>query len=202
MNKTIIVFNKRARFMAENEMLIKKFEILNQILSDARNSYEIWWGYLRTKNNSKYLVKFLKYKVFFESIGNSSITSLVINSFKLYDTGRNSYSIPHLINDINKKRLLSITDNENIREKKRKAIIIWKKVEQLRHKLFAHRDKNLTVAEIYNIAHITPNHFRDLIQYTLEILNYIAPVLHKNKIRFRREARKCLVKLLRILMEA
>ncbi len=202
MNKTIIVFNERARFKAENEMLINNFEILNRILFDARNFYEIWFGYLRTKSKSKYFITFLKYKDFFETIGYSCITSLTIDLFKLYDSGQESYSILHLINDINERSLLSSTDKRNIRIKKKQAIIIWGKVKELRHKLFAHRDKNLTLKEIYAIANITPNDFRDLTQYTLEILNYIAPVLHKNKIRFRREVRNDAVNLLRILMEA
>lgn len=201
MTESIIVFTERARFKAENKVLIEHFQTLNQILFDTRNFYELWWTYLKLKSKKAYFPKFLQYKEFFETVGGACINGLVVNLFKLYDESKESYSIRHLINDLKENHILDSLDKDFIRINKKKSEKIWKKVKVLRHKLFAHRHRDLTIEEIYDIAKITPNNFRSMIDYTLKILNHIAPVLHESKKEFYKDARRDFFKLFRKLIE-
>ncbi len=48
---------------------------------------------------------------------------------------------------------------------------IWQKVRTLRHKLFAHRDRNLNYDKVLKSVAITGNELRDLTDQFLELLN-------------------------------
>jgi len=194
-----IVFNKTAKIRAENEEIIVRFSNLCEILFDARNSYELWWVYLKEKGRKENFQVFLEYVAVFETMGYSSISNLIVNLYKLYDKQKSVYSILDLLKDIEKRNLLSKAEKKIVDKNLDFSLDVWAKVLKLRHNLFAHRNKDLTVKQIYDRAGVTPNNLRDMTKHTLELLNCIAPKLCESKRKFHRGVIKDFLRLLKKL---
>ncbi len=168
--KTVFV-RKGQNHSPQKERLIGDLKELFSIIEDAHYSYEIWWILISRDGRKKYLRAMLRYKEFFEPIARSTLTSMVIALFKLYEHKNNRLSLDIALKEAHSLRLIDSKLNKKLKRKIIEASTIWKKICILRHNLLAHRHHTLTKNEIYKLAKITPNQIKQLINLSLKIFN-------------------------------
>jgi len=168
--KTVFL-RKGQSYSPEKETLANDLKELFSIIEDAHYSYEIWWILINRDGRKKYFRAMLHYKEFFEPVARSTLTSMAVALFKLYEYKNNRLSFNKVLKEVQELKLIDNKLNKKLKRKIKEANAIWKKICILRHNLLAHRHYKLTKTEIYKIAEITPNQIKRLIELSLKIFN-------------------------------
>lgn len=163
-------------YSQEQEDIINNLKDILLIIEDAHYSYEIWWILVSKDGRNKYFSKMLHYKEFFVPTARAHLASIVVNLYKLYETRDDTLSIPKIIKEAEKIKLL---DSKQIAGEFKKAKELWIKICTLRNKYIAHKNYQLTKGAIYKEAKITPNQIKELIDISLIIFNKLWVCLGK-----------------------
>ena len=91
--------------------------------------------------------------------------------YKLGDPRGDSASVKTFLAEAKNEPSFSPTVIASAELKLKKLDSIWQKVRTLRHKLFAHRDRNLNYDKVLKSVDITGNELRGLTEQFLELLN-------------------------------
>jgi hypothetical protein len=174
----------KAMSMTENESFDKHLEELLQTVKAARANFDIWWVYKNDQDRNKYVETLNNYLMFFRVSIHAHWVAMLMALYKLYDLRKDSIGIQDLISEAKQTPNFPQDIYESIAVNLRLALPLWEKVRVLRHKLFAHRDKNLNYDEIFKSANITADTLRSLTEHSLDILNLISYWRHKDTYRF------------------
>jgi len=172
-------------------------------LFDARRGYEAWLVCVGQEYQKKYPRFYSQHKNFLKYSGTAYFSNMIVNLYKLYDSRSDNegkpLSIPILINDAKKSGLVSNDNLEKIKNKKKKAEEVWKKVKILRNNLIAHRCRSLTSNFIYRCAKIRLYELEQATDLNLWILNTICSGLGFKKRYFDVQFFKDMIRILDVL---
>ncbi|MDP8263852.1 MAG: hypothetical protein P9M12_00030 [Candidatus Aceula lacicola] len=200
MTKISIVFEGREKVSSEKKKFIADMKELYQILFDARCSYEAWWICVAGEHRKKYWLLYFCYRDFFHYSAYSYLANMIVSLYKLYDsTQENSLSILNFINIGARSNLISRDSLKELRESKKEALKIWKKIKVIRNSLIAHQCNRMTRSGIYKLAKITPNQMKELTNLSLLILNKISVSLGQKKRFFDGLITEDMIKILTLL---
>lgn len=172
-NIRVIFKRKGEKQVLEKREFLKNLDELFNMAFEAHSNYEIWWIYVNEIDRAKYLHVLIRYKEFFETMGNANITTIVIALYKLFDKHPKTLNINKIIEDAEKHKFIDSASKTTLNGLINKAKPLWKKITILRSNLYAHRREMLTVKQIYKIAQITPNEIKELMELGLQILNFM-----------------------------
>ncbi len=146
-------------------------EELLQTVLEARANFDIWWIYANNETCSQYGDVFDTYSEFFRISRQAHFVTSVIALYRLYDKRSDVLSIPALLEEGKNDQRFSLSVLDEANRRFRKALPIWENLSHLRHKLFAHRDKNVDHYSIFGAVSLTPEDIRSLTDDSLDLLN-------------------------------
>ncbi len=146
-------------------------EVIN-IINTAYFNYKIWWIFVGP-DRPKYVDVLNRYLLYFSPSIQSYFMTLIISLYKLYDKTKHTKNIKYIFNYLENNELLSNEEFSSIKDRYKKALIIWKKIKILRDNYFAHLNIEAYPHKIFSEAKITPNEFIELITLSIEIVNII-----------------------------
>ncbi len=152
------------------------FELQSTVIT-ASSNYEIWWVYIGGETRRLYIDDMNDYVDFFRSSIHAHFVATVIALYRLYESRNDTYNIPRFLYHCREKKLLDDTVIKNFEIEVRSVKPIWKKVNILRNKAFAHRTQELSLDDVFSEAGITPNQIRDLIENSKFFLNKLSTEL-------------------------
>jgi hypothetical protein len=157
-------------------------EELLQTVKAARANYDIWWAY--KKDRPKYVDVLNEYLEFFRVSIHAHFVAMLMALYKLYDKRSDSIGVDALIEEALADAEFTKDDSEKIARYLDLAKPISEKVKVLRHKLFAHRDRKFDYDDTFSAVQIKYDDFRDLTEYTINILNIVLYSRKKTTWRF------------------
>lgn len=136
-------------------------------------NYEIWWVLRGQEARPKYVDVMNKYLGYFHVAIAAHFAAMLLALYRLYEKRRGTHNIPSFIDRVEKVGALSKADADVARAKYAAIKPLWVKVSILRNNAYGHRTDEMTVEQVFQLAGITPFEFRDLIEKTKELLNYV-----------------------------
>lgn len=165
----------------------------------ASLNYDIWWLYKSKAGRSAYGETMNRYLGFFDTSIHAHFVALLVALYPLYETRRETFSIPRLLKTLAASKTMSATVLSDVTRLCAEAKPIWLKVGVLRNNAFAHRSDSLTVEQVFAKAKATPDELKLLIELTKEILNMITRELNGSTHAFNRGATKAALRVLKDL---
>ncbi|MDE1896595.1 MAG: hypothetical protein KGH91_05945 [Rhodospirillales bacterium] len=149
-----------------------RFRVAGNILILASASFDIWWFY--ECENTRDLPALNEFPTFFRYDSEAHFRNMIVSLCTLYDKARGSIKIETLLEEVQIKAptKVNLIMNTYVSAQPRA-----KKIKKLRDNLFAHRNKQRSVNQIYREAQLTGDDCKILISDTLAWLNMIADAL-------------------------
>ncbi len=156
------------------EELKNQLEELFNMVFAAKANFEIWWIYSNADDRKIYGDALNECWESIRTTKQAHFAALILALHKLYENKPNTINIKSVKEYMVIKNLFGKeikTEIETILtsldEKK-------KKIEILRHNVFAHQSKKLDYNEAFKRAEITPDQIRELIHTTLGVINLLS----------------------------
>lgn len=168
--------------MKNSSKVDRHLEELLQTVKAARANYDIWWAY--KKDRPKYVDVLNEYLEFFRVSIHAHFVAMLMALYKIYDKRSDSIGICALLDEAFADSEFTTEEKEKINTNLALAKPISEKVKTLRHKLFAHRDRKLDYDDTFSSVQITYDDFKNLTDYTMNILNIVLYSRQKTTWRF------------------
>ena len=166
------------------DTLDEQLDELVQSMMTARANYDIWWIYKNDTDRQKYINALNEFPEFFRVGIHAHFVAMIMALYKLYDKRADVISIPTLLTEAAKHSWIPSQLISSITLKIDEIEVIFKKLKTLRHKLFAHRDKNIDYKQLFADVAITYDEIRLFIDHTLCILNKLLYNKRRTNIEF------------------
>ena len=144
------------------------------MLLNAGMSFRIWWVFRNSEDAPQWNETVNEFPAFFAPTVRSHLVTFVISLGNLLDTKKGTISFPNLINLAKRDGRVSPHDLEKAEQQLAKMDPTAKKIQILRHNLFAHLKADADGHDVFNKAGITPNQIKNLILDGLILLNLIS----------------------------
>jgi DNA-directed RNA polymerase subunit F len=149
----------------------ERLDELAQTANRADLHYTIWWIYRHEGPTYKKVMN--EFLGFFRASLGAHFVAMVLELYKLLDSRTDSVSLKSLLEEAGKFSELDAETIDTLKEKVATLGPMREKVALLRHKLFAHRDRELSYDSVLASAAVKPDDFRDLIDRAFDILNEV-----------------------------
>ena len=170
---------------------------LQHTVTTAGLNYEIWWVYKSKDSRPAYIKAMSRYNMFFQTSIHAHFVALLVELYRLYETRKDTYNIPSLLNKLRNQKLLDEDALVSLEETYQEvAKPLWVKVNILRNKAFGHRSKAHTVEEVFQEADVSPLELKELVEVTKKLLNKLTLAWNKSAHAFNLGARKDILRLL------
>ena len=114
--------------------------------------------------NERYSALLAAYPMVFNRIIDACFTTYMVALCRLCDTGKKAWSLPEMAQQMKTSGKLSAQDHKKFMQGYRQTELIRQKIKIIRDKHIAHREKALSIKQIYALAKLKPNEIRDLIE--------------------------------------
>lgn len=155
-------------------------ENLRGTIITAELNHDIWWIYKSKDTRPKFIDIMNSYLSFFQASNHAHFVAMLIALYRLYETRRDTISLPHLLKILDRDHPLSDNALSSVSELMQKAKPIWKKVGIIRSEVFAHSNDERNTEESFKKAGIKYRHFKELIDLSKTIINNITNDLSRN----------------------
>lgn len=119
--------------------------------------------------------------------------------YPLYETRRDTFNIPRLLNILAKENTVSAKALANVTKLYTEAKALWPKVGILRNEAFGHRSNSHTIAQTFKEAGVTPNELKRLVELSKKLLSAITRALDGSIYAFNPGASDATVRVLKDL---
>ncbi len=140
-----------------------------------------------------------RYLGFFDTSLHAHFVALLVALYPLYETRRDTYNIPRLLNILGKEDAIAAEALANADRLYAEAKPLWVKVGVLRNKAFGHRSDSLTIDQIFKEAGVTPNELKRLVDLTKKLLNSVTRALDGSVHAFNLGASEATIRVLKDL---
>lgn len=147
----------------------ERLDELAQTANRADLHCTIWWIYKHER--PAYVGVMNAFLGFFRVSIGAHFAAMVIELYKLLDPRSDSVSLRSLLDEADRDCKLDPKTLASLKQKVAGLDPMWQKVRLLRHKLFAHRDRQLSYDSVLAQAAVTPDEIRDLVERSFEVLN-------------------------------
>lgn len=157
-----------AVFIAKAEEIIEQGKFLYQ-------TYSLWLQIVDPRENKKYAEHIESNNVFFGVISNSLFSSVVSTIANLSDKNRDDvlsiFAVLNEVEQLHPELKGSIISKLEPYEPDIEALI------QIRHKIYAHRDRNICPELVFRAADITPEQIHSCVSILIDVIDEICSVL-------------------------
>jgi len=155
----------------------KYVEEIANIIMAAQLNYEIWWIYKEQNNRNRFVDTLNVYHIFFFNSIHAHFGAMIIALYKLFETRKDTVNIPKLIDLIENEESISAIEIIRFKDEINKIKPSWKKICIIRNNLFAHKTDNFDQDDIFKIANVAPNEFKEIIDKSINLINGITYIL-------------------------
>ena len=148
----------------------EKLELLTQLVLRARAHFDFWWIYEGEPTRPTYTPAMNRFSEFFRFDLHAQLVSLTMYLCQIFETRSDTHNLRGLLEEA-KAAAIPRGTIEAAEEAIDEGEGIRKKLVVLRHKLFAHRDLNLSYEDTFRKASITPDEIRRMSECGLEAVN-------------------------------
>lgn len=173
-------------------------EELLQTANVAELNYRIWWIYKHERPDHVEVLN--RYLGFFRVSIHAHFVATLMALYKLGDPRSDSASVKTLLAEAAGDPTFDPSVLASARAKLGSLEPTWKKVRQLRHKQFAHRDRHLEYEALLAAVDITPDEFRGLIDQFFDLLNEV--LYYRQRTTWPRESSTDTERDTRLMLEA
>ena len=146
---------------------------LRDTIIAAEHNHDIWWIYKSKDTRPKFIDVMNSYLSFFQTSIHAHFVAMVIALYRLYETRRDTISLPKLLEILNRDHPLSDSAMNRVADMMKKAKAIWIKVGIIRSEIFAHLNDASNIEESFKKADIEYRQFKELIDLSKRILNVV-----------------------------
>ena len=166
--------------IATQDRIDSHIKSLQDTIKAAEHNHDIWWIYKSKDTRPKFIDLMNSYPSFFQTSLHAHFVAMVIALYRLYETRRDTISLPQLLNVLNRDHPLSDDAMNRISELMQKARPIWIKVGIIRSEVFAHLNDERNTEESFEKADIKYRQFKELIDLSKAIINIITQDYNRN----------------------
>lgn len=149
-------------------------EQLHHMLVYAAVDYEIWHVLKAKEYRDRFLTTMLEHTDYFLAAARAHHVATIVGIYGMYETRHDTFSVPSLLKAIGKLPHVSNEIHDELDERKAKAKEIWIKVSKVRNLVFGHKSSKYTTEQVYQIAGLTADDLKDILDQTNELLNFAA----------------------------
>lgn len=149
----------------------ERLDELAQTANRADLHYTIWWIYKHER--LAYAEVMNEFLGFFRASLGAHFVAMLVELYKLLESRSDTVSLKSLLEEAERSSELDSETLDGLRKKVAGLEPMRRKVALLRHKLFAHRDSQLSYDSVLASANVTPDEFIDLIDRAFDILNAV-----------------------------
>ncbi len=140
----------------------------------AEHNHDIWWIYKSKETRPKFIDVMNRYLAFFQTSIHAHFAAMIIALYRLYETRRQTISLPHLLKILDRDHPLSDNAKNRVAALMQSAKPLWIKIGILRSEVFAHLTDERGIEESFKKADIKYRDFKDLIELSKTIVNVIS----------------------------
>jgi len=149
----------------------ERLDELAQTANRADLHYTIWWIYKHERPT--YVNVMDEFLGFFSASLGAHFVAMVMELYKLLEFRSDSVSLKALLEEAERNSELDRPTIDALKREVAGLDPMRAKLALLRHKLFAHRDRQLSYDSVLASAAVAPDDFRDLIDRAFDILNKV-----------------------------
>ena len=139
--------------------------------SELARCYAIWWELVNRENLDRYEAQIRNHEDYFAATAHSLFQSFVVISYQLFETRKDTKSIPALIEsmkDSHPDLMRALTANiESNRP-------VLGKLFALRNKVYAHRSRIQSPEEIFAETGLTPDEMKGAVDFIRSVMSSLA----------------------------
>ena len=156
-----------------NKITKHVIELQNALIVAGLN-YEIWWLYKNRESRNKLVEPLtLYYPTFIATSFHAHFVAMIIASYRVFETRRDTINLPNLIKLIESEGAVSRNDILRFKTEINKIKQVWTKISVLRNNLFGHRSNALDTKDVWEKADLTPDNLKCFIEDSKLLLNEI-----------------------------
>lgn len=156
--------------------LNQRLDRIGQHIVRARLFLDLWLYFEEQDSRRKIIETMREYNEFFRFAPHAYFVSYVIYMAGVFDTTRQTISLPHIVAEMKRAGQLSGQDAAAVDELLVEAEPVVDKVLILRHKAFAHRSAHTSYDDVFGMAAVKPAQLRELTDTALKIANRLLAV--------------------------
>jgi hypothetical protein len=151
-------------------------EELRRLVTVAGLNLEAWLA-LHTTPNWRVQNTYIPY---FQTAVSAHFASMVMAFYCLYETNPKSTNIPGVLRQLRATSRLPEVDLDQLDKTQADLKHLWVKISVLRNKVFGHREREITIDDVFKQAGLRPNDFETLFDETARLLNEVTRALFKS----------------------
>jgi hypothetical protein len=153
--------------------LSERIRVAGFNLMVAHVSHDIWWLYIGADTRPHYVEAMERYYNFFRYDQEAHFRALIVGVYTLFDKRRDTITLASLAEDARGAGF----DVSAIEAKLNQLSGRVRKIEIMRHKLFAHRDHSMAYNDVFKAAQLRPDDLKDVLRESLVIVNDLAALV-------------------------
>lgn len=154
----------------------EKVDLAGNLAVRARIFFDVWWHYKGAPTRHKYIDTMNEYSAFFRFDIHAHFVALVMYLSQLFETRAGTLNLSRLVNDAASSTIPS-SSVDTARTALNGAKHLASKVACLRSNLFAHRNLELSYADAFKRAAVSPDQLRELTEVALKVANTLAAAI-------------------------
>jgi len=173
--------------------IAKDIHELHRTIMEASLNFDIWAAYKDDDLRCRYTDTMNRYHDFFRTGIQAHFVAMLIALYRLYENKR-THNIPKLLERMADQ--LSPEARLHLRAMEAQAMPIWVDVGILRNRVFGHRSNAHTPEELFKMAKMTTDRFKQLCELSKTIVSDLTYVWDRSRPDFSTTAREDMISVL------